>query len=62
MKHVKVRSDATRGFIVTLSSVAGGAATVRLHIFLMQGESTARWVDELTRKRSKEHKPKGPER
>ena len=50
LKHVKVRSDATRGFIVTLSVVAGGAATVRLHIFLMQGESTARWVDEPTRR------------
>lgn len=41
LKHVKVCSDATRGLIVTLGRVAGGAckssssATVRLHIFLM---------------------------
>lgn len=59
LKHVKIRSDATRGFIATLGSVADGMckssflATVKAaHIShaMRQGESTARWVDELTTK------------
>lgn len=52
LKHVKVCSDATTGFIVTLDSVAGGTCKSQRQLgctyfsCMRQGESTARWADE----------------